>query len=168
LGWTPRVKELGLQNYLHEIGCNDFFVSLCLSGEDFTWTPVSDQADGFRFDRGFQIYGKQFYLERERGTQSKKDWREKIEQYINLKGKYFVVFTFEYYKQNPFQPELTKEAIESKERELVEEFLDLAGTYGRQHQFTATPQSFLVDFPLETILASPTGEAFSFRTIDRF
>jgi hypothetical protein len=153
---TPALKE---QNYKHDLKIFDIYVALRQTGVDLTWTAKSTQKDGFRYDAQFIVYGKQFYLEVERGTQGIKDIEEKVKAYLKLPGRFHVIFTVEDYKPNPFA------AVEKTAKDYGNEILDYLESVRRGHQFIVTPHIAFINNPLGQVLLSPTGDTFSLETI---
>jgi hypothetical protein len=153
---TPALKE---QNYKHDFKVFDIYVALRKTGIPLTWTAKSPQKDGFRYDASFTIYDKQFYLEVERGTQGIKDIQEKVNAYLKLPGRFYVIFTVEDYKPNPYAP------VVKTAKEYGNEILDFLEEVHRGNQFTVSPHVLLSTRPLDPVLLSPTGDTLSFATI---
>ena len=153
---TPALKE---QNYKHDFKVFDIYVALRKTGLPITWTAKSTQKDGFRYDASFEIYGKQFYLEVERGTQGIKDIEEKVNAYLKLAGRFYVIFTVEDYRPNPFAP------IVKFKQKTAYEILDFLEDVRRGNQFTVSPHVLLSTRPLDQILLSPTGDTLSLESV---
>lgn len=154
---TPSLKE---QNYKHDFKVFDIYVALRKTGLPMTWTARSTQKDGFRFDASFTIYGKQFYLEVERGTQGIKDIDQKVKAYLKLPGRFYTIFTVEDYKPNPFAQ------IEKTAKDYGMEILDYLEETRRGNQFVVSPHVLLSTQPLNPVLLSPTGETLTLETIE--
>jgi len=137
----------------------DIYVALRKSGISFTWTAKSNQKDGFRYDAFFELYGKTFYLEVERGTQGIKDIEEKVKAYMKLAGRFHVIFTVEDYRPNPFAP------VVKTAKDYGNEILDFLEEAHRGNQFLVSPHTLLISKPLTPCLLSPTGDTFSFENI---
>lgn len=78
---TPPKSEVHALKYDHEKMCADIFVALMNSGKLWAWLGEGNQKIGFRYDRGFKVDGRVFYLEAETGSQSEDKWRGKIANY---------------------------------------------------------------------------------------
>lgn len=112
------------------------------------------------WDRDLQIYGKQFYIEVETGTQGLDKIEAKINHYERLEGWFHVVFTVQDYKPNEFEP-VQKTAITQ-----AENMLDLFAKYERRNKYVVAIHKNLVANPTGKILVSPLEVAFNFETIE--
>ena len=155
-----KTEALREQNYKHDLKINDIYVALRKAGIPMEWEPKSDQKGGFRFDARLSAFGKTFYFEVETGTHGIKAIEEKIDAYINLKYRCYVIFTVQDYRPNPFE-EVTKTA-----KDFGYEILNVISEKGRRHQFTVTPHAVFTASPLNPVLVSHTGEAFTLETIE--
>lgn len=154
-----KAEALREPNYKHELACNDVYVSVRKLGQTMVWTPKDDQKNGFSFDRGLEIFGRQFYFEIERGTQTVQDIQGKVEAYLKLAGRFHVVFTVQDYQPNPFEP------VKKTAHDYGAEILGLLGTYRRGAQFLVTPHATFVEDPLGQFLVSPWNSAFGLNTL---
>lgn len=148
-------EALSEQNYKHEFCVSDLYVALrMVPGVEIQ--PKSDQSKGLREDLAAKIIGKQVYFEVERGTQGMKRIEEKVERYLKLPGWFYVVFTVQDYRPNPFAK------VEKSARQAGEDILNLLKDYGRGAQFLVTPHTLFLEDPLARVLISPTDENFQF------
>lgn len=154
-------KSVSEQSYKHELGLGDLYVALRKTGLPLEWVHTSNQKDGFRFDRALTIFGKQFFIERERGTQTVSHAEEKVRQYLTKQGVFYVIFTVEDYQRNPFDIKTVKTA-----KDFGNEILDFLKTVRRRAQFTVAPHKKLVADPLGEFLVSPEPARYSFETIE--
>lgn len=155
-----KAEALREQNYKHDLKIFDIYVALRKAGIQMEWEAKSDQKDGFRFDASLKAFDKQFYFEVETGTHGIKAIEEKIDAYINLRYRCYVIFTVQDYRPNPFEP-VTKTG-----KDFGYEILGVISEKGRKNQFTVTPHPIFTANPLNPVLVSHTGEAFSLETIE--
>lgn len=123
------------------------------------WVPEDDQKNGLRFDRAVQIFGKHFFFEIERGTQTVQTIQDKVEAYMKLQGRFHVIFTVQDYRPNPFEP------IVKTAQDFGGEILSFLTTVNRGAQFVVTPHNTFIDDPLKPYLIPPRGGQFSLETI---
>jgi hypothetical protein len=165
-----KIKELSEQSYKHEVPCNDLYVALhnAFNG-DFEWIPESDQKSGFRFDRAFSVYGKQFYVELERGTQDIKDIELKVEQYKQMRGHYHVIFSLMDYKVKrrvKVDDKWKTQDVTVKEADkFMPKVLSFFEIVNRGTQFVATLHDFFVQNPLDDVLGSHLKTVFTLEHI---
>lgn len=134
----------------------DLYISLAKSGEDFLWLNKSDQTEGLRFDRAMKYDGKYFAFEIETGSKYDKRNEEipkKIQQYMKIKGRFFVIFVVMNY------PGKTTAANYAKK------ILNLALKERRGTQFCVASLDGLIDDPFGQQIIDPLGNIYSFKTI---
>jgi hypothetical protein len=134
------------------------YVALCKLGVPFTWIHTSDQKDGFRFDRALYIFGKQFYIERERGSQELPVIEEKVRNYLGLSGVFYVIFTVEDFPGSGGR-------IKKTAKEFGAEILDYLKTERRRTQFVVAPHARLIANPLDECLVSPEPAKYTLESI---
>lgn len=136
--------------------CGDVWAGLKSTGEDFLWINKDDGKRGFRFDRAFKIYGKQFFLEAETGAHySRRETviPEKVENYLKLAGRFHVIFAVQTY------PNITAQ-------QYGEAILDILYSYNRGSQFVVSPCGSLFKNPLSECLILPKdGQLVSLKDI---
>lgn len=152
-------KGLNEWTYRHEKACADVYVALKNLGEDFIWISKDDGAKGFRFDRAFKIFDRQFFLELETGSQF--DHRaekipEKVKNYLKLDGKFHVIFAVMDYDER-----VTAERY-------IREILSILAGYRRGTQFLAVPHLALVKDLLGPWLMAPTDQIYSLQSLPSF
>lgn len=160
---TPVLRE---QNYKHDLKVFDIYVALRKLGLPMDWTPKSDQKQGFRFDAKAHMFGNTFYFEVETGTHSVDQIEGKVDAYLTQPGYFFVVFTVQDYKPNPFD-KVTKTA-----RDFGQEILNMLNVKRRRtgkplgRQFLLTPHEKLINYPLAEVLVSHQQKAYSFQSLE--
>lgn len=152
-------KAVTEQSWKHERDCGDLYVALRKTGIPLTWIHTSDQKDGFRFDRALTIFDKQFYFEIERGTQTVSHIEQKVKQYMEKPGTFYVVITVQDYQPNPFEKTVKTGS------DFGREILALLTQYKRRAQFTVTPHKALLTTPLSECLVSSEPAKYSLETI---
>lgn len=138
------------------MACADIYTALKLTGQEFTWIAKDDQKNGFRFDRAFEMFGKQFFLELETGSHFYRNEQvipDKVTRYMKLEGWFHVIFvTMDY------DPAVTATRN-------AEDLIRLLSVYGRNTQFLITThEAFLVD-PLDYCLLDPRQNPHSLATL---
>lgn len=136
--------------------CGDVWAGLKSTGEDLLWINKDDGKKGFRFDRAFKIFGKQFFLEAETGAHySKRDTviPGKVENYLKLQGRFFVIFAVQDYPKIPAKT-------------YADSILDILNSYHRGSQFVVSPCVMLYKRPLSDCLIKPqNGQLLSLKDI---
>lgn len=149
------------QSWKHERDCGDLYVALRKTGIPMEWIHTSDQKDGFRFDRALLIFGKQFYFEIERGTQTVSHIEQKVSQYLSKSGQFYVVITVQDYQPNPFDK--TTKTAQDFGREILA--LLAQPPFRRRAQFTVAPHKALLTNPLGELLISPEPAKYTIESI---
>jgi hypothetical protein len=152
-------KGLNEWTYRHEKACADIYVALKSLNEDFIWINKDDGAKGFRFDRAFKIFDRQFFLELETGSQF--DHRhekipEKVKNYLKLEGKFHVIFAVMDYDERVTARRYSKE------------ILSILKEYRRGTQFLVTPHIVLAKDLLSECLIAPNDKIYSLQSLPSF
>jgi hypothetical protein len=131
------------------------YVALKKTEIPFHWQAKDDQRKGFRFDRAFYLFDKQFYLELETGTQYYKREdviRKKIEAYMKLEGRFHVLFSI---IDGDVPAKVYSDAI-----------LEMLADQQRGTQFLTAPHKGLLLNPLGDWLIHPGGNLYSLASVN--
>jgi len=147
---TNRLK--GFDRYKHEQAAGDLFVTFNSFIEAWSFEPAIGKDRG---DRGMIYQGKIIYFEVDRCTEGFGVIEEKIENYIRYaretRERFHVVFSL-------LESELV---VMNRAKKMLELFEDKK----RGNQFLVANHINLLEVPFDDILFSPTGEAYSFNSL---
>ena len=170
----PTTSRLKFDLYQHEIICAD--VCSAYWGKFDYWSePYNDTLAGLKLepDRGMGIGGLDIFWEIDRGTEAPRILWEKMvkyRQYSQIVRKPFhVVFVIQDYAKD-IEVKLYKgtdrEAARiDKQKKRIREIERLSIEARCGNLFLFTCQDWIIKYPQNTVLASPTGATYSFETL---
>lgn len=151
----PATRGLQESKYKHEVGAADLFVAYyphMRNGGSWSYEPAILKE---RADRGMRLFGKTFYFEVDRGTESPVEIASKLDNYIRYAhetGERFHVI---------FALIDGKETAHNRGNKLI----PLLQNCRRGNQFLLAHHKRLVDDPLGTYLYSPTDQLYSVQDV---
>jgi hypothetical protein len=170
LWMLPTTNRLRFGLYEHEIICADVYVSYRACECWCEPNGANLQALKLEPDRHMIWSGLHIFWEIDRGTESPKIIKDKMEKYIRYKeeiGKFFyVVFVVQDYSKHPDLKLLKgdqerREAQKKMQYKRAMEIDSAAAQMKAGNQFLYTSQEWIVNKPFSQILCSPLEVAFS-------
>lgn len=144
----PNTRGLQEPKYKHEVGAADLFAAFYPYMQQWAYEPAVLKE---RADRGVRMFGKTFYLEVDRATESPKEIEEKLENYIRHSResgeRFYVIFALMD----------GKESAHARGKKLI----PLLQACKRDHQFLIAHHKRLTEDPVGKYLYSPKDELFS-------